>query len=310
MITRFISITAVFLLATSALVGCDGAPSGTPVQVTLEVPSPTPAPTTKGPTATPNETPNASPTPSEVPSAEPVETDSPIASPEPSADVGDVAAVTAEYRHDSQLTGETAQIGHSVDFTNLDPERWAVPTVRYVPVDQDGEPVADAKVTPALGSDLGLLAIPPGGLRGDLLIISGPASDSVADVVVSVERLVLIDSPLSMDAANSIGFERLDEDGTLTDEVRRAAAYEYTNTTDVDVLVRTVFINMRQGAENEAPGVYPTGAIVMIDGVIAAGSTERLPVAGAAIDYIRRNENRDQPNLTATVVRPVSPAMP
>ena len=153
------------------------------------------------------------------------------------------------------------------------------PFLSFAALNGAGERLPGVTVRTVYGSDHGGLVVLPGG-GSDVLIFDGPFADQVADVKVTVEGAPVVRFP---SVRSEVEVTPVDGQGLSTTRDSRFAAVELTNTNDVPVTVRLIYVvwsNPGPGQTQQAETVTPLGNPIEVPG----DGSVTVPMAGLAHD--------------------------
>ncbi|KQP82382.1 MULTISPECIES: hypothetical protein [unclassified Aeromicrobium] len=139
-------------------------------------------------------------------------------------------------------------IDQTLTITNTSRTLSAAPTLSFVALDSDSEPMTDVSVTTVFGSDRGLVVAPANYEVLDILRFEGPGSGDVEDVEVTVEGMRTAEDAGT--AYPEVDF--LDAQGEPVDRPYEARTARVSNPGRSDYVVRLVGITWNRPAEGES----------------------------------------------------------
>ncbi|MCP2340224.1 hypothetical protein [Actinomadura rupiterrae] len=128
-----------------------------------------------------------------------------------------------EFRY--QARGGTGYMDQTLAIANRGGDAIA-PTLVFTPQDEQGHDLPQVRVRTALGSDGGLVVVPPQSTAFDVLAFSGPSAGSVRKVKVTVVDRVKVDAPML--SSEGLRAEPLDAQGRLVQLGSRFAKVRVT----------------------------------------------------------------------------------
>ena len=173
------------------------------------------------------------------------------------------AAPTVDLAFDYFAVAETGMIDQTVTIANSSADTAAVPTLEFVALDGEGQPIEGVDVGTVFGSDRGLVVAPANYEVFDILRFDGVGADRVEDVEVVIESVSTFDESGTVYPE----VEYLDGGGRAVPAPALARTVRVRNPGAHDYVVRLVGIQWNApapGRSQQARRVTPVGAPVAV----------------------------------------------
>jgi hypothetical protein len=164
---------------------------------------------------------------------------------------------------DYVAVGGDAMMDQTLGITNSSSGTAAVPTLSFVALDAEGQPLTEVTVGTAYGSDRGLVVAPANYEVLDVLTFEGRGADRVEDVAVTVDAVRTLDGSDTWYP----DVEYLDADGRTVPSAIEASTARVTNPGSQDYVVRLVGIEWNApppGRPQQARRVVPLEKPVLL----------------------------------------------
>ena len=183
------------------------------------------------------------------------------------------AGASTTSRDESQAVADQLVFGYRADggagnmdqllALGNDSDSHALPRLTLVALDKDGQALDGVKVSTLFGSDRGLVLVPAGGTAYDIVKFTGPGTNRVEDVRVTVASLEVTEA--SSVEPPEVGY--LANGGRSVNRPWLADTFRVSNPGDHDYAVRLVGIVWARplpGRPQQADDVIPLGGPVVV----------------------------------------------